>query len=148
LRFGVVSDFEFRYSDFRTHDLSRQGRMKTATLLKDGAILIPRVEMATRWWQRMRGLLGRPGLAPGDAIYLAPAPSIHTFFMRFTIDLVFVTRDLRVVRIVRGLPPFRLVSGGLKAHGVFELESGWLPEDAVAVGERLEWGDRMACDRQ
>jgi len=118
--------------------------MKTAALIKDGVILIPHVELATRWWQRMRGLLGRRGLPPQHAMYLAPAPSIHTFFMRFAIDLIFVTRELRVIRIVRGVRPFRLVSGGLRAHGVIELESGWLPADAVAVGERLEWGERRS----
>lgn len=115
--------------------------MKTRSLQKDGRTLIPRVEMATRWWQRMRGLLGRQGLGSRRAMYLAPAPSIHTFFMRFTIDLVFVTRQLRVVRLVRNVPPFRFVSGGLKAHGVFEIESGWFPADAVAVGDCLEWGE-------
>jgi uncharacterized protein len=113
--------------------------MKTRTLVKDDTVLVPQVEVATRWWQRMRGLLGRHGLAAGHAMYLAPAPSIHTLFMRFAIDLVFVTRGLRVVRIVRGVRPFRIASGGLKAHGVFELEAGWLAENAVVVGDRLAW---------
>lgn len=111
--------------------------MKTTMLVCNGSVVIPHVELATRWWQRMRGLLGRSGLSTGRALYISPANSIHMFFMRFTLDLIFVDRDGVVVRIVRNLRPWRMAFGGRTAQSVFEISAGWLDEDAVRVGDRL-----------
>ncbi len=112
--------------------------MKTAVLFLNDRALISRVELATSWWQRMLGLLGRAGLPEGHAMFLSPANSIHMFFMRFAIDLIFVDRNLKVVKVVRNVRPWRTAFGGRAAHSVFELAAGWLPEDAVGVGDVLE----------
>ena len=111
--------------------------MNSAVLRKDDLTLIPNVECAEFFWERMRGLLGRSSLGEGRAMYLAPCGSIHTFFMRFSIDLVFLSKQMTVKRIVRGVRPNRIVSGGCKAWSVLEMESGWFPSDALHEGDEV-----------
>src|SRR5512138_3540104 len=57
---------------------------------------------------RRRGLLGRDGLSAGEALIIAPTNAIHTFFMRFDIDVAFVARDGRIVKLRQSMPPWRL----------------------------------------
>jgi len=101
-------------------------------------VLIGHVECAFTPFARMRGLLGRDGLGRDRAIHIRPGVGIHTMCMRFSIDLVFLSRDLTVVKVVRELPPFRVVSGGRRARSVVELESGWFPWDELGVGDRID----------
>lgn len=74
---------------------------------------------------RNRGLLGRAELTPDSAMILAPCSSIHTFFMRFPIDVAFVNRDGLVVRTVDALRPWR-IAFALRAFAVVELPAGVL----------------------
>jgi hypothetical protein len=84
----------------------------------------------------MRGLLGRDELPRGEGILLRPAGSIHTFFMRFSIDAVFVDRDGVVLSIERDLGPWRTArQRGAKA--VLELAAGTTLESDLEVGQRL-----------
>ena len=92
--------------------------------------------MATRPFTRMRGLLGRSGLPPGEGILLRPAGSVHTFFMRFPIDVVFLDRDLTVVGIEPAMKAWR-AAGRRGARQVVELAAGECERRAVAVGDRL-----------
>jgi len=85
----------------------------------------------------MRGLLGRSELASGSAVWLARCNSIHTFGMRFALDLIFLGRDWRVCRIVRGVPSGRMVLGGRSAASAIEMQAGWFPEAALRVGDRV-----------
>ena len=80
--------------------------METATLLaQDGTVVCARCRLAVSPLARMKGLLGRASLDPDEGMLFRPGGSIHMFFMRFSIDAVFCTRDLEVVDVVRGLPP-------------------------------------------
>jgi uncharacterized membrane protein (UPF0127 family) len=94
------------------------------------------VEVANSRRDRRKGLLGRDGLDPGAALVLSPCAAIHTAFMRFPIDAVFLRRDGRVVRIVRNLQPWRIALS-LKAHTVVEFAAGVLDRHPVEVGDRL-----------
>jgi uncharacterized protein len=96
-------------------------------------------ERADTFWSRGMGLLGRAGLPAGAALWIAPCSSIHMFGMRFALDLLFLDADLRVVKIVRNIRPWQMASGGPGAHSVVELATGWLPADAVAIGNQLAW---------
>ena len=98
--------------------------MQTAKLLNsDGTVVADRCHLAIRPWSRLRGLLGRASLAPGEAMLFRPAGSIHMFFMRFTIDVVFCDRDLVVLDVVPSLRPWRMASRrGAKV--VIELAEG------------------------
>lgn len=111
--------------------------MKTACLQKAGATLVADVECAASVLERMRGLLGRTGLARGRAMHIAHCSSIHTFFMKFDLDLVFLSGDMKVCRIVRSVRRNRIVTGGLRARSVIEMETGWFPADALAVGDEV-----------
>ena len=92
--------------------------------------------MAARPLRRMRGLLGRRALAEGEGILLRPAGSIHTFFMRFAIDAVFLDRDLVVIGIEPSLGPWR-TAGRRGAKSVVELASGECERRGIEVGDAL-----------
>jgi len=84
----------------------------------------------------MRGLLGRSDLPRGEGILLRPAGSIHTFFMRFPIDAVFLDREQVVIGIENALPPWRTAKRkGAKA--VLELAEGEAARRGLAVGDAL-----------
>lgn len=110
-----------------------------AALLRDGEILIREVRFCVRLGSRLKGLLGTRSLGAGRAIFIAPCAAIHTFFMCMALDVVFVSRDLRVTKVVRNVRPFRMVGGGTDAWGVLEMEAGWFPEAALREGQRVSF---------
>ena len=87
---------------------------------------------------RMRGLLGRSSLPSGEGILLRPAASVHTFFMRFSIDVVFLDDELRVVAIAADLRPWRAV-GKRGARVVVELPAGECERRGLEVGDQLRF---------
>lgn len=98
-------------------------------------------ELADRPLPRMRGLMGRRGLPAGEGLLLSPAPAIHTAFMRFPIDALFLDRDLRVLKVVERLRPWRMASER-HARSVLELPAGESARRGVNVDDRLELRDR------
>jgi uncharacterized protein len=86
---------------------------------------------------RKRGLLGRSSLLAGEAIVLAPCSAIHTFKMRFVIDLVYARRDGRVLKVRSGVRPNR-ISGAVGAFAVIELAAGTVERTRVKAGDQLE----------
>ena len=103
-----------------------------------GEVVCERCELADSPLKRMRGLLGRSGLEPGEGMLFRPAGSIHTFFMRFPLDVVFCDRDLVVVGVERDLAPWRM-AGRRGAKVVVELAAG--AAAGVEPGDRLFLGD-------
>jgi hypothetical protein len=85
---------------------------------------------------RRTGLLRHASLDEGSAIIIAPSNAVHTFFMRFPIDLAFVSRDGRVVKTRAAVGPWR-VSSSLRAFAVVELPAGWLAKKDTVRGDRL-----------
>jgi uncharacterized membrane protein (UPF0127 family) len=85
---------------------------------------------------RLRGLLGRPSLPAGEGLLIRPAPSIHTLFMRFAIDAVFLDADMRVLGVEEALRPWR-AAGRRGARAVLELPAGAAAGAGVREGERL-----------
>jgi uncharacterized protein len=98
-------------------------------------------QVADRPLSRMRGLIGRSGLPAGEGMLLRPAPAIHTAFMRFPIDALFLDRDLEVLEVVERLRPWRMASKR-NARAVLELPAGESARRGVAVGDKLELRDR------
>lgn len=94
------------------------------------------VELAVDSASRKRGLLGRDGLAPGHALVIAPSNGVHTFGMRFDIDIIFVARDGRVVKIARALAA-RRIAFAMRAFAVIEMAAGEAARAGLAVGDRL-----------
>ena len=122
------------------------GRRGFLTLRReDGRIVCETVQVADTILRRMRGLLGRGSLEPGDGLLLRPAWSIHTMFMRFPIDVVFVDHDLIVLRIAHSLRPFKTASCR-GAREVVELAAGECERRRLEVGDRVAWASRTEAD--
>jgi uncharacterized membrane protein (UPF0127 family) len=110
----------------------------------DGRLVCETCLIADRPFARMRGLLGRRSLRSGEGLLLRPAASVHTFFMRFAIDVVFLDRDLNVLSIARDLRPWR-AAGRRGAHAALELPAGECARRGVEPGDRLVVGDSPAA---
>jgi uncharacterized protein len=112
--------------------------MQTQTLKReDGTVVCERCTIADNPLRRMRGLLGRDGLESGEGLLLRPASAVHTYFMRFPIDVVFLDRSLVVVGISDSVDPWKARSQkGAKA--VLELPAGESARRGLAVGDQLE----------
>jgi uncharacterized membrane protein (UPF0127 family) len=106
------------------------------TRAPDGVVVCDRCHVADSMWSRMKGLLGRNSLASGEGMAIRPAPSIHTFFMRFPIDAVFLSRNGDVLKVSPNVKPWRarLCS---RAHTVLELADGEAKRHGIARGQRL-----------
>ncbi len=104
--------------------------------------MVENCDVASSMWTRMRGLLGRKGLAPGEGLMITNTGSIHTAFMAFPIDAVFLDRELRVRRVVAGIRPFRVAFGHRGARHVLELAAGEAARAAITEGLRLHWEDQ------
>lgn len=95
------------------------------------------VELADTPAARRTGLLGRKSLGPGQGLWIVPCEGIHTFFMGFSIDVVYVDRKRRVCKTVPSLRPWRL-SVCLPAHSVVELAAGSIATSGTRKGDQLE----------
>jgi hypothetical protein len=104
--------------------------------LTRGNVVCEQVVVADRARRRMRGLLGRGSLPPGEGMLLQPSPSIHTAFMRFPIDVVFMDRNLRVIKLVEHLPPWHTASA-MDGRSTLELSAGEIVRRHVQVGDQL-----------
>ena len=107
-----------------------------------GATLASDVELADSPSARRTGLLKRDKLNSGQGLWIFPTQAIHTFGMRFPIDVVFIDRQLRVKRIYHRLGPFRLTSLVWSAQSVLELPSGSLAGTNTSVGDELQISPR------
>ena len=101
-----------------------------------GVVVCERCEVPRSSFARMRGLLGRDGLETGAGMLIDAAPSVHMFFMRFPIDVVFLDRDRRVVGVRHGLRPWR-VAGARRAVAALELPAGAAAAAGVETGDVL-----------
>jgi uncharacterized protein len=95
-----------------------------------------RCEVAGSMLARMRGLLGREGLAEDEGLLIEPAPSVHMFFMRFPIDVVFLDKNRHVVGLAHTLRPWR-VAGARKAVAALELPAGTAQKHGLELGDVL-----------
>ena len=118
--------------------------MSTVTLhASNGRIVCESCLVADRPFGRMKGLLGRRSLQSGEGLLLRPASSVHTFFMRFTIDVVFLDRDLRVLSIARDLRPWR-AAGRPGARAALELPAGECERRGLQPGDSVAFAESAA----
>lgn len=95
------------------------------------------VEAADSGPVRRKGLLGRTRLEDGGGLWIIPCEAVHTFGMQFPIDLVYLDRQKRVVKVKHAVGPSRL-SACLTAHSVLELPAGAAARAQITRGDRLE----------
>src|SRR5689334_19161544 len=101
-----------------------------------GATVASHVELALDRHTRKRGLLGRAAMAPTSAMVLSPCWMVHTAFMQFAIDVLFVDRRGQVVHVERELRPWRAAMS-MRARTVIELPARTATECGVNVGDRV-----------
>jgi len=99
-------------------------------------VLATAAEVADTSAKRRTGLLKHERLAPGDGLWIMPCESVHTFFMKFAIDLVYLDRQKRVRKVRHAVPPWRL-SACLTAHSILELPAGTARETGTQAGDEL-----------
>lgn len=104
-----------------------------------GTLLAERAEMAASFWSRLRGLMGRAELPNGAALILDPNGSIHTFWMRFAIDVIFTDRDGRVVGLRAAMPPNRPYAGARGARRTIELPTGVIQASGTQLDDQLRF---------
>ena len=102
-----------------------------------GVALAAAAEVADTSTKRREGLLKRTGLEEGGGLWISPCEAVHCFFMKFTIDVLFLTKDKRVAKARRSLKPWRL-SGSLRGHSVLELPEGVIAATGTQKGDELE----------
>jgi uncharacterized membrane protein (UPF0127 family) len=112
-------------------------RLKVLNLTRR-TILATSVEVADHSAARRKGLLGRGSLSVGEGLWIIPCESVHTFGMRFPIDLVYLDRNKTVKKVRSAVPPWRL-SACLSAHSVIELASGTIRSTETCPGDKLEF---------
>jgi uncharacterized membrane protein (UPF0127 family) len=109
-----------------------------AVLASSGKELAGNVNVAESFMARLLGLLGRDHLPVGEGLLTRPCKGIHTFFMKFPIDAVYLDRNNRIVAAYRTLNPYRMTRVLMKTASVLALPAGTLDTD-VAIGDGIEF---------
>jgi len=94
------------------------------------------IRLANNLLSRLKGLMFEEKLI-GDGLLIRPCNSIHTFFMKFNIDVMFLNKDLKIVKIIRNMPPWRITKIYFDAWQVLEIEGGSL-SDEIVEGDSIE----------
>jgi len=95
------------------------------------------IEVADKGKTRNKGLLGRKGLDPGSGLWIVPCEAVHTFWMQFPIDLVYLDRNLRIRKLRSSVGPWRM-SACMAAHSVIELAPGAIRDSKTEPGDVVE----------
>lgn len=101
-------------------------------------LLLEEAWIADRFLTRLRGLLGREGLKPGQGLVIRPCNNIHTFHMKFAIDVAFCARDGRVCQVLTNLPRGRVSPTVRQAHYVIEAAAGSFGPDRLRIGDIVQ----------
>jgi uncharacterized protein len=102
-----------------------------------GVTVAGEARLAATPWARFLGLMGHPGLLPGQALVLEPDSSIHMFFMRFPLDVLFLGKDGRVLHLYQSLRPWRVSRIVRGARRVVELPPGSIAASGTQVGDQI-----------
>lgn len=97
------------------------------------------IEVAATAVQRVKGLLGRDCLEDGQGLLFKQSSSLHTFFMGFPIDILFIDKHGKVLKSAVDVHPFRFVACPMKAYYALELPSGAIENSATRVGDMLDF---------
>ena len=101
-------------------------------------VLAENTVMANTSETRRKGLLKHESLPKGEGLWIAPCEAVHTFWMKFAIDLVYLSKKKQVLKVRHAVPPWR-ISGCLRAHSVLELPAGMAAETETQPGDQIEF---------
>jgi uncharacterized membrane protein (UPF0127 family) len=105
--------------------------------LEKAEILIENIEIIDSLLGRAKGLLGRKSLPIEQVLWFKPGNNLHTFFMKFTIDCIFVNNSLRVEKVFSRVKPFRLIGPVWKATSFFECSENFIEKWNIQPGDQL-----------
>jgi len=112
--------------------------------LNTGAVVADRVAVADTHATRAVGLLSRDGLDPGEGLWIVPSRGVHTFWMRFAIDVIALDDQGVIIDRVTDMKPWRIRLPRRGTAGVLELRAGTLDESGTRVGHRIELAQAQA----
>lgn len=110
--------------------------MQRAVNETKGTLVAQEVRIARSVWSRFRGLMGRRSLPEGEGLLLEPCSSIHCMFMRFPIDVLFLDREGRVLKVAAGVRPWRFAAAK-GARSALELPAGAAARSQTSAGDRV-----------
>jgi uncharacterized membrane protein (UPF0127 family) len=110
--------------------------------LTRNTVLATCLDVANTSSKRNKGLLGRKCLSSGEGLWILPCEAVHTFWMQFSIDLVYLDRKKQIKKLVSGLPPWRL-SACLRARSILELPSGTIRDTQTQLGDTLDFSTAL-----
>lgn len=105
-----------------------------------GTIHINSVTVARGLPAKTIGLIGRARAAP---MLFPNCHAIHTFFMRFPVDILFLDRKNRIIKSIQGVRPWQVVSGGRRTKSVLELPAGHIRREGLGIGDRIECVEKL-----
>lgn len=108
------------------------------TNVTKGTTLADRADKANTSEKRRKGLLKHTSLPKGEALWIAPCEAIHSFWMKFAIDVLYLNKKKKVLKIRHSMVPWR-ISACLRAHSVLELPAGMAKETQTQKGDQLEF---------
>lgn len=115
--------------------------MNTVFNKSKNILITKNVNLAQSFWARGKGLLGRDQLGVDEGLWIRPCNNIHTFFMKFAIDCVFLDKSLTVVRVSSDVKPWKIVGPIWRASSVIEFPSGFASLNNIEVGDQLYVGN-------
>ena len=121
-------------------EVNESGMRKLVVVAPGGRVICDICHLADKPMTRLRGIIGWKRLHRGEGLMLRPTFSIHTAFVRFPIDAVFLDKEMTVVSIVHNLKPWHL-AGARKAKSVLELPAGECERLGLRPGDRLGWAE-------
>ena len=104
-------------------------------ILKGNEVIANKVNLADSMMERMIGLMFSKDIGAKDGLLISPCNSIHTFFMRYELDIIFLSKDNRVIKVIRKMKPWRMTWMYFKASKVLEMTGGTLPANINAGDE-------------
>jgi uncharacterized protein len=100
-------------------------------------ILADRALLADNFWASLKGLMGQTALPSGSGLLLTPCQSVHTMFMRFPIDVIFIDKNGKILHLIESMKPWRISKHLTKSRSVLELPAGTIAATATKLGDTV-----------
>ena len=113
--------------------------------LRTGQIVGERVWKADSFWTRLRGLLGRSCLVPGEGLWLKPCQQVHMMGMKFPLSVWFLDKKGRVCALIDDLHPWKISPHIRNAESIVEFPAGWGKSTGIQLGDELVWEEGLFC---
>jgi len=97
----------------------------------DNRLIVRRVDKANTFFKRFKGLMCKENLADDVGLLLIPCSGVHTFFMRFAIDVVYLNHNNVIIAVFYNVPPWKMLPLNKKCYSVLEIKAGVLPKDIL-----------------